>query len=156
EANLGLIQTNKYYEVAKCVTQDANLWPFPAAVVINKAQWDALSSQEQGWLRDAGAKLADDSLAVFTNPAPNAPNFASLLCGEGLTFAFAGKANQAAFANATKPAYTQLEKDPEVAAAIGKIRRSRRRRRHRRHRHRCRPAARPSRRPSHRSSPRPE
>jgi TRAP-type C4-dicarboxylate transport system substrate-binding protein len=121
EANLGLIQTNKYYEVAKCVTQDVNLWPFPAAVVINKSQWDALSSQEQGWLRDAGAKLADDSLAVFTNPAPGAPNFAKLLCGEGLTFAFAGKANQAALANAVKPAYTQLDKDPEVAAAIAKI-----------------------------------
>jgi TRAP-type C4-dicarboxylate transport system substrate-binding protein len=90
-------------------------------VVINKSQWDALSSQEQGWLRDAGAKLADDSLAVFTNPAPNAPNFVKLLCGENMTFAFAGKANQAAFANATKPAYTQLAKDPEVASAIAKI-----------------------------------
>jgi len=73
---------------------------FPAAVVINKSQWDALSSQEQGWLRDAGAKLADDSLAVFTTPAPGAPNFAKLLCGEGLTFAFAGKANARAILHA--------------------------------------------------------
>ena len=121
EANLGLIQTNKYYEVAKYVTQDVNLWPFPAAVVVNKARWDGLSSEEQGWLKDAGAKLADDSIAVFTNPAPGSPSFATLLCGEGLTFAFAGKANQAALASAAKPAYAQLNKDSEVAGLITQI-----------------------------------
>jgi len=38
-----------------------------------------------------------------------------------MTFAFADKTNQASLATATNPTYTQLAKDPEVAAAISKI-----------------------------------
>ena len=54
EANLGLIDTNKYNEVAKFVTQDVNLWPFPAAVVINQAQFDKLSADQKSRDPDGG------------------------------------------------------------------------------------------------------
>src|SRR5207237_605252 len=35
EANLGLIQTLKLYEVAKYVTNNVNLWPFPTVLIMN-------------------------------------------------------------------------------------------------------------------------
>ena len=90
EADLGLIATNKYYEVAKFVTQDVNLWPFPAAVVINKAQWDKLSSDQQAILTAAGKNLNKASIAVLTDPNPPV-DFTDELCKAGLTFAFASR-----------------------------------------------------------------
>ena len=122
EANLGLIATNKYYEVAKFVTADVNLWPFPAAVVINKAQFDKLTSEQQGWLTAAGKQLfPKTAIDAFVNPPPTAPNFTKVLCDAGLTFAFAGDANRAALATAAQPALTQLSADPEVAGYIKQI-----------------------------------
>ena len=38
EANLPLIYTQQWYEQAKNVTGNVNLWPFPTVLVINKAK----------------------------------------------------------------------------------------------------------------------
>jgi TRAP-type C4-dicarboxylate transport system substrate-binding protein len=122
EANLGLIFTNKYHEVAKFVTQDVNLWPFPAAVVINKSQWDKLSDEQKGWLQEAGKNLFPKiSIDAFTNPPPGAPNFLKELCDAGFTFAFAGDANRAALTKAAEAAYAELSADSEVAGFIKQI-----------------------------------
>jgi tripartite ATP-independent transporter DctP family solute receptor len=121
EANLGLIDTNKYYEVAKFVTQDVNLWPFPAALVINQAQFDKLSADQKTAIQTAGKNLAKNSIDVFLNPAPGATNFVADLCTKGLTFAFAGPANQKALAAAAQPAYAEISKDSEVAGYIKQI-----------------------------------
>jgi TRAP-type transport system periplasmic protein len=121
EANLGLISTNKYNEVAKFVTQDVNLWPFPAAVVINQAQFDKLSDEQKAAIQTAGKNLAKNSIAVFLNPAPGATNFVADLCTKGLTFAFAGEDNRKALAAAAQPAYAEISKDTEVADLIKQI-----------------------------------
>ena len=121
EANLGLISTNKYNEVAKFVTQDVNFWPFPAAVVINQAQFDKLSAEQKSAIQAAGKNLAANSINVFLNPAPDATNFVADLCTKGLTFAFAGADNQKALAEAAKPAYDEISKDSEVADFIKQI-----------------------------------
>lgn len=121
EANLGLIVTNKYNEVTKSVTQNVNLWPFPAAVVINKAQFDKLTDEQKGWIQAAGKNLAKTSVNVFTNPAPGATNFVKVLCDAGYTFAFASDADLAALAKAAETADTQLSADSEVAGFIKQI-----------------------------------
>jgi TRAP-type transport system periplasmic protein len=121
EANLGLISTNKYDEVAKFVTQDVNFWPFPAAVVINQAQFDKLSDDQKAAIQTAGKNLAKNSINVFLNPAPGATNFVADLCTKGLTFAFAGPENQKALAAAAQPAYAEISKDSEVAGFIKQI-----------------------------------
>ena len=120
EADLDLIATNKYYEVADVVTQDVNLWPFPAAVVINKAAWDKLSSDQQAILTTAGKNLNKASIAAFTDP--NSPlNSTAELCKAGLTFASASDADQAALAKAAEPAMAELNADSEVASYIKQI-----------------------------------
>lgn len=81
EANYGLIYTNKYYEVSKCVTGNVNLWPFPTVLSINNKVWSGLTSQQQGWITSSAAKLSDNSLAIVSNPAsPLVTN----LCKAGL------------------------------------------------------------------------
>jgi TRAP-type transport system periplasmic protein len=121
EANLGLIDTNKYYEVAKYVTQNVNLWPFPTVLVMNKAAFDGLSAGDQQIITDAAAKVPGLSIKIFTNPAPTAPNFVKDLCDKGLTFAFASKADLAALKAAGQTAVTNLSKDPEVKGFIDRI-----------------------------------
>ncbi len=121
EANLGLIVTNKYNEVAKFVTQDVNLFPFPAAVVINQAQFDKLSDEAKAAVQAAGKNLAKNSINVFLNPAPDATNFVKVLCDAGLTFAIAGDANRAALAKAAEAAYSEISADTEVAGYIKQI-----------------------------------
>ena len=120
EADLGLIATNKYYEVAKFVTQDVNLWPFPAAVVINKAQWDKLSSDQQAILTAAGKNLNKASIAVLTDPNPPV-DVTDELCKAGLTFALASRADEAALAKAAEPVMAKLNADSEVAGYIKQI-----------------------------------
>ena len=122
EANYGLIVTQKFNEVAKFVTADVNLWPFPAAVVINKAQWDKLSADQQKILQDAGAALAKEEIAgVFLNPPATATNFVKVLCDAGMTFAIAGDANRAAIATAVKPAVDALAADPDAGPFLKQI-----------------------------------
>ena len=86
EANLGLIWTNQLYEVAKYVTGNVTLWPYPTVLTINKGKYTALSAGQRKVLRDAAAGLAAYSLKIFTNPAPTALNFTKLLCEEGVKF----------------------------------------------------------------------
>lgn len=122
EANYGLIVTQKFNEGAKFVTADVTLWPFPAAVVINKAQWDKLSADQQKILQDAGANLAKNSIeGVFINPPPTATNFVKVLCDAGMTFATAGDANRKALAAAAKPALDELAADSEVGGFLKQI-----------------------------------
>ena len=121
EANLGLIDTNKYYEVAKYVTQNVNLWPFPTVLVMNKAAWDALSGDDQALIQAEAAKIPSLSIKIFTNPAPTAPNFVKSLCDKGLTFAFASDADQAALKKAAQTAVDNLSSDPEVKGFVDQI-----------------------------------
>ena len=43
EANLGLVVTQKFYEVAGFITPNERLWPFPTVLVINQAAYDGLT-----------------------------------------------------------------------------------------------------------------
>jgi len=121
EANLGLIQTNKYYEVAKYVTGNVNLWPFPTILTVNKKAWDKLSSQQQNWIKQAAAKVPQEAMNVFLKPAPTPPNFTNELCSEGMTFVSASKADIAALVAKARPAYTSLEKNPQVKSFVQQI-----------------------------------
>lgn len=121
EANLGLIFTNKYNEVAKYVTQNVNLWPFPTVLVINLDKYKSLTASQRKVLRDAAAPLAAYSVNIFLKPAKGATNFVTALCDEGIKYAFASKSQVAALQNAFKGAYTQLDKDPQTKAYITQI-----------------------------------
>ncbi len=121
EANYGLIVTQKFNESAKFVTRDAPFWPFPAVVIINKAQWDKLSPEQQTILKDAGKNIAPQSVKIFTDPAPDATNFVQVLCDAGMTFATAGEQNIAALEKAAQPALDALSKDKETGDLLKKI-----------------------------------
>lgn len=117
EANLGLIQTLKLYEVAKYLTANVNLWPFPTVLVMNQAKWDALSADQQKTITTAAAKVPDFSIGIFTAPS----DLPATLCSEGLKFAIASDADLAAFGKVSKTVITELSKNAETKKYIDQI-----------------------------------
>ena len=69
EANLGLVQSFQYYEVADFITANVNFWPFPTALVINEDKFNALSEEQQNVLREVGGELGAFSIDFFLQPA---------------------------------------------------------------------------------------
>jgi tripartite ATP-independent transporter DctP family solute receptor len=118
EANLGLIQTYKLYEVAKYATANVNLWPFPTVLIMNKDKFDGLSDDQKKAIQDAAAQVPNFSIEIFTKPTTN---LVTTLCGEGLKFAVAAPADIAAMVTATKPVYAQFEKDAQTKQFITQI-----------------------------------
>ena len=118
EANYGLVYTNKYYEVAKCITGNVNFWPFPTVLSMNNKTWKGLSSAEQGWVATAANKLSAESLTIVSNPAsPLVPN----LCKAGLKIATATKAELAAMAASVQSVYTKYDAHTPTGTFVSQI-----------------------------------
>jgi tripartite ATP-independent transporter DctP family solute receptor len=121
EANLGLIYTQKFYEVTKCVTGNVNLWPFPTVLGINQSKWDSLSAENQKFLTDAAANIDDTSISILTDPTST---LVADLCKTGLKFGTATKDDAAALATAEQSVYdkyTASEPNKTYYEAIKKI-----------------------------------
>lgn len=121
EANLGLIFTQKFYEVSMCITANVNLWPFPTVLNMNTERFDSLSAEEQGWITDAAATIDDESIKVLTNPAST---LVADLCATGIKFGVASPADATALRAAADPVYakyTGSEPTAGFVAAIEKI-----------------------------------
>lgn len=117
EANLGLIQTQKFYEVGKFITPNVRLWPFPTVLVMNQAAFDELSADQQQVLTDEAAKLPGISLEIFTQPS----DLPQTLCDEGATFVIASDQELAAFGKASTAAIAELSKDATTKGFIDQI-----------------------------------
>jgi TRAP-type C4-dicarboxylate transport system substrate-binding protein len=117
EANLGLIVTQKFYEVAKFVTPNLRLWPFPTVLAINQATFDSLTADQQQILVDEAAKLPGISLDIFTQPS----TFPQTLCDNGVKFHLASDAELADFATASTAAITELSSDAATKGFIDQI-----------------------------------
>jgi TRAP-type transport system periplasmic protein len=104
EANLGLIAGEKFYEVAKNVTGNVNFWPFPTALVINKAVWDGLSEEQRTQLQAAADTLPATSLDIVSARSTLPQDLVNC----GVTFVNASEADRAALEKAGAAAISQL------------------------------------------------
>lgn len=117
EANLGLIQTFQFYEVADFVTANVNFWPFPTALVMNQEAFDDLSPEHQEILVEAGANVADFAIDFFQQPS----DLPATLCEEGIQFVVATPEEVAGLQAAGQTAIDQLSEDPQTADFIQRI-----------------------------------
>lgn len=121
EGNLGLVYTQKFYEVAKCITGNVNLWPFPTVLVMNTDRFNSLSSEDQDVLKTASADLAGDSLKILTDPTST---LIGDLCKAGMKFGTATPADLTALRAAVEPVYAKYTADAttgDFVKAIEKI-----------------------------------
>ena len=105
EANLPLIYLSKWYEVAKYITGNVNLWPFPTVLVVNKAKYDSLTSDQQAALTTGAAGITDFSIGIFTAPGSTIPQD---LVNCGAEFVSSSDADKAALEKAGATAVSQL------------------------------------------------
>jgi TRAP-type transport system periplasmic protein len=118
EANLGLIATNKYYEVARFVTGNVNLWPFPTALTVNNAKFESLSDEDQELIRQAAAKVPAKSIEIVSAPGSQLPQ---QLVDCGVRFVNASQEDVAELQTAAEKAYTELGKDETTKNFIADI-----------------------------------
>lgn len=119
EANYGLIYTQKFYEVSKCVTGNVNLWPFPSVLSINNTAWSGLTSQQQAWITSAASKVPDDSISIVSSTVK--PTLVDKLCATGLKIGTATQADLAAMRNQVNPIYTQYASTGVTANFVKQI-----------------------------------
>ncbi len=105
EANLPLIYTSKWYEVAKYITGNVNLWPFPTVLTINKAKYDSLTDAQKDALTSAAAGITDFSIKIFTTPGSTV---AQDLVNCGVEYVSSSDSEKAALAQAGATAVSQL------------------------------------------------
>ena len=117
ESNLGLIQTLKLYEVAKYVTANATLWPFPTVLVMNQKKFDSLTSDQQKIITDAASKVPGFSIDFLSKPS----ELPATLCKEGMKFVIATDADLKSFATASKTVISELSKNADTKSYIDQI-----------------------------------
>jgi len=118
EANLGLVQSFQYYEVADYITANVNFWPFPTALVINKKKFDTLSEDQQNVLREVGGELGAFSIDdIFLQPS----DLPQQLCDEGMQFAISTPEELQGLRDASQTALDELSKDATTGGFIDRI-----------------------------------
>jgi len=120
EANIGLIATNKYFEVAKNVTANLPLWPFPTALSINRAFYNSLSRSEQTALRTAANLVPAYSIGIVSKKSTLPQDLVNC----GVKFKYARNSEVLKLQALGRKAYSTLARDAttrQFLTAIQKI-----------------------------------
>lgn len=118
EANLGLIYTQKFYEVTKCITGNVTLWPFPTVLAANTDWWNGLSEEQQGWITDAAANIDDASIEVLTDPDST---LVQDLCDEGMKFGTATDSQMQALESSVQSVYDTYTAEEPTGDYVSRI-----------------------------------
>jgi TRAP-type C4-dicarboxylate transport system substrate-binding protein len=125
EIGVPSIVNNRYDLRARALTSNVVLWPRATTIVMNAKAYDALSSDEQDALKQAGRDVVGPLVAYF---ASYERNQLRALCRLGrLRLVAASAADRAALNRAVQPIYGQLERDSltrDLIAAIRSLRAS--------------------------------
>lgn len=117
EANLGLIQTLQLFEVARFVTMNVNLWPFPTVLAMNQAQFDGLTPEQQTIITEAASTIPGFSIDFLTGPS----ELPQSLCDAGVRFAIATPEQLAEFEAASEATIAELSQDEQTKGFIDQI-----------------------------------
>jgi TRAP-type C4-dicarboxylate transport system substrate-binding protein len=101
------------------LTINVVLWPKPYTIFMNRDAFDALTSEQQEILRDAGREALASELDDLVRGGSDA---LSKACADGaLALVSASAADRAALRKAVQPVYEELESDPDTEKLIGEI-----------------------------------
>jgi TRAP-type transport system periplasmic protein len=118
ESDLANYVNNEYANVAPFATVNVTLWPRTIALVANAKAFAALSSEQQGWLRQAAADATAYSLKL-----PNADQQKlNVACSLGARAVVATPADLAALTKALAPVYTTIQRNANTKSFVHAIR----------------------------------
>jgi TRAP-type C4-dicarboxylate transport system substrate-binding protein len=116
ESNPKAVDSNSW---KGALTINVVLWPKPYTIFMNRDAFDALTSEQQEILRDAGREALAPELDEVVHDSSEA---LSAACGRGtLTLVSASAADRAALREAVQPVYDELERDPDTRKMIADI-----------------------------------
>ena len=101
------------------LTINVVLWPKPYTIFMNRDAFDALTSEQQEILREAGRETLAPELADVARDSSEA--LAEACIRGAITLVSASAADLAALREAVQPVYEELESDPDTRELIGDI-----------------------------------
>ena len=99
------------------VTANVVLWPKVFVLSINQKRFDALSDEQQDWVREA----ADEAMQVSVDSTYDETTLAQELCGKGARFIAASPDQIAALRSSLQPVLEGLAGDPANGALLAEI-----------------------------------
>jgi TRAP-type C4-dicarboxylate transport system substrate-binding protein len=111
-AQLGLVTSAQY------VTANVVLWPLFDVLFVNPARVASLTAQQRGWVEQAAADAARNSVQLVSGQ--NGPSIRQA-CAMGARFATATPADVAALRRALSVVYQSLETSPQTSAFLRQI-----------------------------------
>jgi TRAP-type C4-dicarboxylate transport system substrate-binding protein len=118
EQQLSSIVGNRYWDVAKYVTANVNLWPRPLVIIAGEEIFQSLEPEHQAVLRDAAAAAVpaavEESQAEDADAVPE-------ICQRGMELISASDDDLASLRAAFEPVYDELRSDPVTADHLDAI-----------------------------------
>lgn len=115
EMNPSSVYSEKYYEVAEYLL-DANEFPFPCVLIMNKQIWDKLPAEDQKIMQEAAREAIADSIRVNKEDESRQVQF---LKEKGMTVY---QADMALWKEKVKPVYDKwTQKDPLIKELVEKV-----------------------------------
>ena len=116
------ITENNYDLGARALTGNVVLWPKPQTIVMNRKQYDRLTSDQRQILATAGRDALAPELKRISRDQQVG---LSALCEAGLAVSTATPSDLAASRRAVGPVYSRLARDPSTRRWIAQITRFR-------------------------------
>lgn len=109
---------NNYGTLAPMVARNVVLWPKLMVLAFNREKFNALSSQQQEWVRAAAADATKESLDFsYDETTP-----ARVLCDQGVRFIDASPAQLTALRSQVAPVLDKIAADPVTGPVLRQIR----------------------------------
>jgi TRAP-type C4-dicarboxylate transport system substrate-binding protein len=118
ETSVNVAVTNHFSEVAKCMTDNVHLWPFPSVVTINNTVWSRLARQDRTWISTAASRLADTSIGIVSSTTPQ---LVTRLCHSGLKFGTATPSALAAMRSQVDAVYSKYGSGQPTGSLVAAI-----------------------------------
>lgn len=117
ESDIATYAKNSYGTLAPEVARNVVLWPKMLVLAVGRARFNALTAQQQGWLRQAADRAVQASVRYkYDESAP-----ASRLCGVGVRFVDASPQQLAELRQKVAPVLDSLSSDPTTGPSMAQI-----------------------------------
>jgi TRAP-type C4-dicarboxylate transport system substrate-binding protein len=118
ESNVSTILGNRYHAGARALTANVVLWPKPITIFMNRKRFDALTTEQQDTLKQAGLDVIEPVLMAVEDAERKDLEG---ICGSRLPLVMASPADRAALRRAVQPVYDELERDSLTRELIAEI-----------------------------------
>lgn len=117
ELDLGLYARNGYGTLLPRVVGNVVLWPRMQLLSLSQKRFDALTGQQQRWVRDAAQQAVQASVDLV----PDDATFAAHLCAQGVRFTDATPGQLLALRHAVQPVLDGLARDPATRTSLAQV-----------------------------------